>query len=156
MNTSTKQGILWALGTATISGFAVYISKFGVAQVKDPFVYTTLRNSVVTVGLLAALGIFAGWRELRAFTARQWAGWIALGLIGGGVPFLLFFQGLATASAPSAALIHKTLFIWVSLLAVPLLGEQLGWWQVAGLGCWPAASFSFSRRRRGAGGAARR
>lgn len=134
MNTSTKQGILWALGTAIISGFAIYLSKFGVAQVKDPFVYATLRVSVVTVGLLAALGMFAGWRELRTFTPRQWAGWVALGLIGGSVPFLLFFQGLATATAPSAALIHKTLFIWVALLAVPLLGEQLGGWQIAGLG----------------------
>jgi drug/metabolite transporter (DMT)-like permease len=50
------------------------------------------------------------------------------------VPFLLFFTGLSLASAPSAAFIHKTLFIWVALLAVPFLGERLGWLQVAALG----------------------
>jgi drug/metabolite transporter (DMT)-like permease len=141
MKLSDKQGILWALGTALISGASVYVNKYGVAQVKDPFVYTTVKNSIVAVGFLVALGFFAGWRELRSFTPRQWAGWIALGLIGGGIPFLLFFQGLALASAPSAALIHKTLFIWVALLAVPLLGERLGGWQIAGLGVLVAGQF---------------
>jgi drug/metabolite transporter (DMT)-like permease len=49
------------------------------------------------------------------------------------VPFLLFFGGLAQASAPSAAFIHKTLFVWVALLAVPFLGERLGLAQMAAL-----------------------
>jgi len=131
---SDHKGILWALATALISGVSVYVNKFGVAQVQDPFIYTTLKNSLVAFGFLAALGFTASMQELRAFTPRQWASWVGLGLIGGGIPFLLFFQGLAVASAPSAALIHKTLFIWVALLAAPLLGERLGWWQLGGLG----------------------
>jgi drug/metabolite transporter (DMT)-like permease len=129
-----SKGILWALATALISGVSVYVNKFGVAQVQDPFIYTTLKNSLVAFGFLAALCFTASFSELRGFTLRQWAGWVGLGLIGGGIPFLLFFQGLAVASAPSAALIHKTLFIWVALLAAPLLGERLGWWQLGGLG----------------------
>ena len=134
MKLSDHKGILWALATALISGISVYINKFGVAQVQDPFIYTTLKNSLVAFGFLVALGFSASLRELRGFTPRQWASWVGLGLIGGGIPFLLFFQGLAVASAPSAALIHKTLFIWVALLAAPLLGERLGWWQLGGLG----------------------
>jgi drug/metabolite transporter (DMT)-like permease len=131
---SNHKGILWALATALISGISVYVNKFGVAQVQDPFIYTTLKNSLVAVGFLAALCFSAGFAELRTFTLRQWVSWVGLGLIGGGIPFLFFFQGLAIASAPSAALIHKTLFIWVALLAAPLLGERLGWWQLGGLG----------------------
>lgn len=145
MKVSDKKGVLWALGTALISGVSVYINRFGVAQFDDPFVYTTVKNTVVVIGFLAVLGLLAGWRELRSFTSRQWIGWIGLGLIGGGVPFLLFFQGLSSVSAPSAALIHKTLFLWVALLAVPLLGERLGWWQVAGLGVLAVGQF-FLRR----------
>jgi drug/metabolite transporter (DMT)-like permease len=67
-------------------------------------------------------------------TPAQWLAWIGLGVIGGGVPFLLFFQGLSTASAASASLVQKSLFLWVALLAVPLLKERLGSWQVLGLG----------------------
>ena len=43
------------------------------------------------------------------------------------MPFVLFFEGLARASSTAAAFIHKTLVIWVALLAVPLLGERLSW-----------------------------
>ena len=43
------------------------------------------------------------------------------------MPFVLFFEGLARASSTEAAFIHKTLVIWVALLAVPLLGERLSW-----------------------------
>ena len=50
------------------------------------------------------------------------------------MPFVLFFSGLAMASAPSAAFIHKTLFIWVAILAVPFLGERLGVGQLGALG----------------------
>lgn len=127
-------GAWWALGTALISGVSVYLNKFAVMQMKDPFVFTTLKNTLVALGLLAVVGLTARQREIRGLNGRQRIGLLALGLIGGGIPFLLFFQGLATASAPSAALIHKSLVLWVALLAAPLLGERLGWLQIAGLG----------------------
>lgn len=133
MKRSQRQGILWAFGAAIVSGISIYVNKFGVAQISDPFVYTTLKNSVVAIGLLAAVGLLASWKELRGLTPMQWLAWIGLGVIGGGVPFLLFFQGLSTASAASAALMQKTLFLWVALLAVPLLKERLGPWQALGL-----------------------
>jgi drug/metabolite transporter (DMT)-like permease len=141
MRTQLNQGLLWALGTTLVSGFSVYVNKFGVSQVPDAFVYTTVKNSLVVVGLLAAAGLLAGWREMRGFTRRQWAGWLSLGLVGGGIPFLLFFQGLSQASAPSAALVHKSLFLWVALLGAPLLKEKLGGWQLAGLAVLAAGVF---------------
>ena len=133
MKLSQRQGIMLALGAAIVSGISIYVNKFGVAQVSNPFIYTTLKNSVVVVGFLAAVGLLASWKELRGLTAWRWLAWIGLGVIGGGIPFLLFFQGLSTASAASAALIQKSLFIWVALLALPLLKERLGAWQVLGL-----------------------
>lgn len=128
-----NKGILLALGTALISGVSIYVNKFGVAQVSDPFVYTTVKNTVVALGLLAAVLALGSLQEFRTFTRRQWFLWLGIGVIGGSIPFLLFFQGLSMASAASASLIQKTLFIWVALLAVPFLGEKLGVWQVAGL-----------------------
>ncbi len=49
-----KKGILWALGTALVSGLSIYVNKFGVAQVSDPFVYTTLKNSIVAIAFIGA------------------------------------------------------------------------------------------------------
>ncbi len=127
-------GVLLALATAVISGVSVYVNSFAVKHVADPAVFTTLKNAVVAVLLV---GLVAGSRErpaVRTLDRRRWAGLVAVGFVGGSIPFLLFFTGLAQASAPSAAFIHKTLFVWVALLAVPLLGERLGALQVAAVG----------------------
>jgi hypothetical protein len=68
MKLSNQKGMLWALATALISGVSVYINKFGVAQVQDPYIYTTLKNSLVAFGFLALLAFTATARELRTFT----------------------------------------------------------------------------------------
>lgn len=132
--TGLRTGIGLAAATALISGLAVFLNANGVKQVPDPAVYTTLKNGVaalVLVGLLALTPSARG--SLPALSARQWLTLGAIGVVGGSIPFLLFFGGLAQASAPSAAFIHKTLFVWVAVLAVPLLGERLGWPQLAAL-----------------------
>lgn len=141
MKLSQRQGIMLAFGAAIVSGISIYVNKFGVAQIRDPFIYTTVKNSVVVVGLLAAVGLLASWKELRGLTPSRWLAWIGLGVIGGGVPFLLFFQGLTTASAASAALVQKSLFLWVALLALPLLKERLSVWQVLGLAVLAVGQF---------------
>ena len=126
-------GIGLAAGTAVISGFAIWLNGFAVKLVPDAALYTTLKNGVaalILVGLLAAL-IRPG--ELRAIGRQDRLRLVLIGIVGGSVPFVLFFSGLAMASAPSAAFIQKTLFIWVALLAVPFLGERLGWVQIAAL-----------------------
>jgi drug/metabolite transporter (DMT)-like permease len=138
MGIHDRSGLRWGLGlaacTALISGVAVFLNANGVKQVPDAAVYTTLKNGVaalVLVGLLAAMP--SARNAVPALTRRQWLTLAAIAVVGGSVPFLLFFGGLAQASAPSAAFIHKTLFIWVAVMAVPLLGERLGWPQLAAL-----------------------
>ncbi|HET7726172.1 MAG TPA: DMT family transporter [Candidatus Limnocylindrales bacterium] len=130
---SERRGVVLALGTAAISGLSVYVNAFGVKLVADPVVYTTLKNAVAAL-LLVALAVAAGGAgELRGLDVRRRGGLILIAAIGGSIPFILFFSGLAAATAPTAAFIHKTLFVWVALLAVPLLGERLGWLQIAAL-----------------------
>jgi drug/metabolite transporter (DMT)-like permease len=132
---SLRLGVGLAFGTALISGVAVYLNSFGVKQVPDAAVYTTLKNGIAAFILLGGLMLLPAARaEVRALRARDWRGLLLIGVIGGSIPFVLFFTGLAQASAPSAAFIHKTLFIWVALMAVPLLSERLGWVQIAALG----------------------
>jgi len=128
-----RWGIVLALATAAISGLSIFVNAFAVKQLPDPAVYTTLKNGIAALVLLGLAVATIRPATVRALPARSW-GWLALiGVIGGSVPFLLFFTGLAQASAPSAAFIHKTLFVWVALLAVPFLGERLGLAQLGAL-----------------------
>jgi drug/metabolite transporter (DMT)-like permease len=138
--TTRATGIALAFVTAVVSGVAVYVNSRGVAHFDDATVYTTAKNLLAGALLLAlALPLLAGPRAsggpaTRPATRRQWLGVAAVACIGGSVPFVLFFEGLARADATQAAFIHKTLVVWVALLAVPLLRERLGPAHVAAIG----------------------
>ncbi len=137
LSTNTPQtlrwGIILAVATALISGLSIFVNAFAVKQLPDAAVYTTLKNGVAALLLFGIMTVSIRPSTVRAVAPRSW-GWLAvIGLIGGSLPFLLFFAGLSQASAPSAAFIHKTLFIWVALLAVPFLGERLGLAQLGAL-----------------------
>jgi drug/metabolite transporter (DMT)-like permease len=137
MNPTRRTGILLALATAAISGFSVFVNARGVTSFESATVYTTAKNVVAAVVLIAVVGLGtrAGAHLTRPTGARQWVALSAIGLIGGALAFVLFFEGLARATSPQAAFIHKTLVLWVALLALPLLRERLQWghWVAIGL-----------------------
>ncbi|MDP1710479.1 MAG: EamA family transporter, partial [candidate division WWE3 bacterium] len=94
MNINEKKGLLLVLGTAVISGFSIFINKFGVKEF-DPYLFTWVKNTFVA---LMILGIALGSGEinaLRKISPRQLLLLLAIGLLGGAVPFLLFFKGLS-------------------------------------------------------------
>jgi len=130
---SLRWGVLLAVATALISGVSIFVNGLAVKQLPDPAVYTTLKNAIAGLVLIALVLATIRPSAIRAVPAASWAKLALIGVVGGSVPFLLFFGGLAEASAPSAAFIHKTLFIWVAILAVPLLGERLGLVQLGAL-----------------------
>ena len=125
MNRRSK-GIVLAFVTACISGVSIWVNSHAVTHFDDATVYTTAKNAVA--GLLLLALAFAPTRAVRApAQARRYApGIVAIALIGGSIPFVLFFEGLARAEATQASFIQKTLVVWVALLAVPLLRERLG------------------------------
>ena len=125
-------GLALAAATAVVSGFAVFINGYGVRSWAGAGAssasYTTFKNLIAALFLGAiAYGVArrAPSRSLRPQNASQWRRLGLIGVIGGGIPFLLFFEGLARASSGQAAFLHKTLLVWVALLAVPLLAERI-------------------------------
>jgi drug/metabolite transporter (DMT)-like permease len=130
MTSTRRAGVLLALATAGVSGVAVFLNSYGVRAVGDATVYTTAKNLVAAVALLAvvAVGRPLGTRFTRPATRGQWAGLLAVGVVGGSVPFVLFFEGLARATSTQAAFLHKTLVLWVAILAVLVLAERLQVW----------------------------
>lgn len=141
MQLKLNQAVGLALTTALISGVSNYLNKAAVSAVPNAVVYTFIKNSLVALALLAILTAVKQWREVKNLTRRDWFKLVSLGVIGGSVPFALFFSGLALTSATSAAFIHKTLFLWVALLAMPLLKERLNWLQGAALALLAVGNF---------------
>ena len=133
MNTTRRAGLALALVTAGVSAFSVYVNASAVRAFESATVYTTAKNLVAALllGLVAVAAAGArrssGAERYRPRGARQWLGLVTIGVVGGSLPFVLFFEGLAKASSPQAAFIHKTLVVWVALLALVVLRERLGW-----------------------------
>ncbi|OIP79913.1 MAG: hypothetical protein COT39_03785 [Parcubacteria group bacterium CG08_land_8_20_14_0_20_48_21] len=131
---SLHKGINLALLTAFISGFANFINKYGLELWDNSSVYTTAKNIVAAVLLTVTVLAVRNFPEIRRLTRKQRAQLVAIGFIGGSIPFLLFFRALTIIPALEASFIHKTLFIWVALLAYPFLKERLSLMQLAALG----------------------
>lgn len=140
MDKNIRTATFLALGTAFISGINTLLSKTVVMKVSDPVVFTTLKNMVVAVLLIGTIILWNKRGEIAKLSKKQWSRLLAIGMVGGSVPFALFFIGLTQTSGINAALIHKTLFIWVLLLAVPILKEKVNAWQVFGIGAIFAAN----------------
>ena len=130
-------GIAIAFVTACISGVAIWLNTRAAAHFSDGGVYTTAKNLVAGVVLLLILLAPGshGRASVSSITRRNWPALLAVAVIGGSVPFVLFFDGLKDSTATQAAFIQKSLIIWVALLAVPLLKERFGWLHAVAIGC---------------------
>ncbi len=121
---NTTKGYLLVLGTAIISGVSIFINQFGV-KVVNPYIFTGLKNLVVAVLLLCLIFLFKEWKLLVRFKLKEWLILALIGLVGGSIPFLFFFKGLSMTGGAGASFIHKTLFIYVIVLAVIFLKEKI-------------------------------
>jgi drug/metabolite transporter (DMT)-like permease len=119
---------LWpAAVAALVSGVAVFVNGLAVRHFDDATVYTTAKN--LWAGVLLALVLVAvPIQDARRATSIQRSTWpwlAVVAVIGGAVPFVLFFEGLALATSTDAAFIHKTLVVWVAAGAAIVLRERL-------------------------------
>ena len=123
-------GIALGLGAALISGVSVWVNAMAVKAFGDPVLYTTVKNVIAAVLLVTIALTLTARRSPEGFIRprgpRQLLGLATVGLFGGAVAFVLFFQGLALTSPASAGFIQKTLVIWVAILAVSFLRERFG------------------------------
>ncbi len=119
-----KNGLLLVLFTAIISGFSIFINSIGVKEF-DSSIFTFLKNMVVAVLLFAIIIGMGSFPELRLLKRKHWLQLISIGLIGGSIPFLLFFRGLQLTTGTTSAFLHKTIFIYVTIFALLFLKEKL-------------------------------
>lgn len=123
------KGVKLALITALVSGVSIFINKFAVGVITPPLVFTGVKNSLVAILIISLILFSRKWKQLTKLDKGQLSKLALIGIIGGALPFYLFFTGLSQISAINGALIHKTLVLWVIVLAVPFLKEKLSTWQ---------------------------
>jgi len=119
MENKTKKGFLLVLATACISGLAIFLNKFGVSM-SDPYLFAGLKNIIVGVFLVGIVLLFNK-QIIRTITKKQWLLLLLVGLIGGAIPFLMFFKGLTLTLAVKAGFIHKSMFLVIAMLSVLFL-----------------------------------
>lgn len=120
-------GVEFALIAAVVSGFAVFANGLAVKRFDDATVYTTAKNLIAGALVVAALAVRQATSERVDVDVPNSAipRLAVVALVGGAVPFVLFFEGLARATSTNAAFIHKTLVIWVAIGAWALLRERV-------------------------------
>lgn len=124
------KGIKFAILTALISGISIFVNKFAVSAIKPPLVFTMSKNIMVGILILAILLISKKWQLVKELKRKEMMKLGLIGLIGGSIPFYLFFEGLSQTSAVNSNLIHKSLVFWVALLSFKFLKEKLSFKQI--------------------------
>lgn len=119
-----NKGIILAFLTAIISGVSIFYSKLSVAKI-DPLVMATARNMYVGILFFLFMFVSQGFIKLRKLNLKEVAQLVLIGLIGGGIPFYLFFFGIKLIGAQNANMIQKSLFMWVILLGALVLKEKI-------------------------------
>lgn len=121
---NSNKGYFLVLSTAVISGFSIFINQFGV-KVFNPYIFTGLKNLTVAVLLTSLLFLLKDRSVIKEFGKKQWFLLAAIGLIGGSIPFLLFFKGLSLTTAANGSFLHKTMFLYAAVFAAIFLKEKI-------------------------------
>ncbi|MBI4173387.1 MAG: DMT family transporter, partial [Candidatus Aenigmarchaeota archaeon] len=91
------KGTALAFAAAIISGFAIFANKIFVVDL-DPLVFTAVRAMLVGA-LFFSLSIAThGFSQGRP-NGKVWQYLLAIGIVGGGLAFYLFFSGLQLTTA---------------------------------------------------------
>ncbi|NMC36012.1 DMT family transporter [Candidatus Beckwithbacteria bacterium] len=128
-----NKGIQLAFITAFVSGVSIFINKFAVGAITPPLVFTATKNVGVGLVIIALLIFSRKISQLKSLSKQQIKQLVLIGIIGGSIPFYLFFTGLSQIPAINAALIHKTLVLWVALFGLRFLKENISYLQLGAI-----------------------
>ncbi|PIN83736.1 hypothetical protein COV61_02285, partial [Candidatus Micrarchaeota archaeon CG11_big_fil_rev_8_21_14_0_20_47_5] len=118
-----NEGIVFAFAAALISGISVFANGAAV-KLAEPLAYTLLKNIGAFI-FLAAVVLFLGeWRSFKALSRKQWLYLLLIGVIGGSIPFALFFTGLKLGGALVSSFIFRSLFIFAGVFGYFILKEK--------------------------------
>ncbi len=120
---NSQKGFLYAFIAAIISGVAIFYAKVSVTKI-DPLILTTSRNFFAGLLLLIPF-IYSMKKENKSkLSVKHLGKLLVISIVGGSIPFFLFFSGLKLVGPQTANFIQKSLFIWVGIASVLILKEK--------------------------------
>jgi drug/metabolite transporter (DMT)-like permease len=123
MDDSMRKGVALALMAAVVSGVSVFINGVAV-KLADPLAYTLLKNLGAFAFLAAIVLAFSEYRHFRSLSRRQWGMLALIGVVGGSLPFVMFFWGLKLGGAAVSSFIYRSLFIFAAITGYFILKEK--------------------------------
>ena len=122
-------GILLVLLTVLFSGVSNFVNAQALGQnpAWNSDLFVTLRNVSVAL-LLVPLVVLLGRSARTRLTRMDWLKLGTIGLVGGAVPFVLFFRGLQMAGSSGAATAtfgYRALFLMAAVFGVVFLHERV-------------------------------
>jgi drug/metabolite transporter (DMT)-like permease len=130
-NKKENLGTFLAFLAAAISGFSIFVNKVFIISL-DPLVFTAVRAILIGFIFLILSLNRSKWK-LKDFKKVPWKYLLAIGIVGGGAAFFLFFSGLKITTSGRAAFLQKTLPVYVTALAFLFLKEKISKKQVVAL-----------------------
>ncbi|MCX8189996.1 MAG: DMT family transporter [Candidatus Diapherotrites archaeon] len=127
-----EKGAKLVFATALVSGVSIFLNSVAVNTLKvegmNSLIFTTLNNLLVAIMLGLAI-LMLGKKPCIIFERKLLSRFIVIGLIGGCLPFFMYFHALSLITSPAqAGFIHKTLFIWATFFAIFLIKERVNIW----------------------------
>ncbi len=126
-NRAVAPGLALVLATILVSGVSNAVN-FHAVQGSDVDAWIAVRNSLVAVLLVPFVLLVRSAPRPRLGRA-DWVRLSVIGVVGGAIPFLLYFHGFQMASAQggaaTASLGYRSLFLMASVFAVVFLKERL-------------------------------
>lgn len=120
-------GLVLVLGTVLVSGVSNFVN-FRAVQGTDVDAWITMRNAAVAL-MLVPLAVLLGNGARVRLSRADWARLAVIGLVGGSVPFLLYFHGFQLAAAEggaaAASLGYRSLFLMATVLGLLALRERV-------------------------------
>lgn len=124
---SLGPGIALVLLAVLVSGVSNFVN-FKAVQGTNVDAWIAVRNATVAAMLVPA-ALFVGFGARVPLRRSDWIRLAAIGLVGGAVPFLLYFHGFQLAAqeggAASASLGYRCLFLVATVFGVLFLRERL-------------------------------
>ena len=118
-----KKGIMFALLAALISGVSVFVNASAV-KLADPFAYTVIKNLGSLVFIVSSVFLIKERKSVILLPTSQIFSLILIGIIGGSIPFVMFFYGLSLGGASVSSFIYRSLFIFAAVFGYLLLKEK--------------------------------